>query len=791
MTFTSETFDFNVLSAAEIQTALEQHNLPLTVDEVLKIQNEILHRPPSLTECVLWSIQGSEHSSYKSSRPYLNQFVTEGPTVILGPSEDAGIVAVAEDKKGNRYGIVMSHESHNHPSQIVPYEGAATGIGGIVRDVICMGARVIAVADGLRFGQIDSPKTKWIHEGVIAGIAGYGNPIGVPNLAGDLYYDKGYNDNCLVSVVSLGLVQENEVIHSSAPPNAEGYDLILVGKPTDNSGFGGASFASLELNEEEKETKKAAVQEPNAFLERHLLKATYSLFDLLKKEGFLDKVGFKDLGAGGIACASVELADAGGYGADIFLDKVHISMEKLHPSVVLCSETQERFMWVSHPDISPLILKHYNETFDLPNTSKGAEARAVGLIRGDGQYVIHSNGLVIVDAPAKQVTKGFLYHRPYTTPKLSSEEPDLLEPADFNQVTLQILKHENVASRLPIFETYDKQVQGRTYIESGEADAGVMLPFNDERYPEEIRRVGIALSIDHNPRYCKIDPYWGAINAVVESIRNIAATGATPQAITDCLCFGNPEKEDQMGQFVEAVRGVADACKNIHLKEYRDVPIPIISGNVSFYNESKQGAIPPSPIVSCLGKLKNATRAITPHFKETGSILLLIGERKDECGGSVYYSLYEKLGANVPKPNLETVEREVYALTDAIEDQLLLACHDISEGGVVTTLAEMSFLTTGKSGTGSFKKKNIGCEVNIPGDLPGAKKLFGETGGFILEVALKNLDQVKSIFQSYRVTIHEIGKTTGENFLRINDFVELPISRAFSAWSEGLRNNLS
>ncbi len=290
MTFTSETIDFNSLTSDEILSTLAENGLALTSKEILKIQNDILKRPPSLAECVLWSIQGSEHSSYKSSRPHLKQFITDGPTVVLGAKEDAGVVAVATDKKGNRYCVVMSHESHNHPSQIVPYEGAATGIGGNVRDVCCMGAKVIAVADGLRFGDISSPKTKWIHEGVVAGIAGYGNPLGIPNLCGDLYYDEGYNDNCLVTVVTLGIVREDEVIHSTAPENADGYDLILVGKPTDNSGFGGASFASLELNEEEKESKKAAVQEPNAFLERHILKSTYALFNLLKERGDMDRM---------------------------------------------------------------------------------------------------------------------------------------------------------------------------------------------------------------------------------------------------------------------------------------------------------------------------------------------------------------------------------------------------------------------------------------------------------------------------------------------------------------------
>jgi phosphoribosylformylglycinamidine (FGAM) synthase-like enzyme len=261
----------------------------------------------------------------------------------------------------------MSHESHNHPSQIVPYEGAATGVGGNVRDVCCMGAEVIAVADGLRFGEISRQKTSWIQENVVAGIAGYGNPIGVPNLAGDVYFDPGYNENCLVTVVTLGIVRDDHVIHSYAPEQAEDYVFILVGKPTDNSGFGGASFASTELIEEHQEQNKGAVQEPNAFLKRHLLKANYALFEILREKNLIHRVGFKDLGAGGVACASVELAEAGGYGAEIDLEKVPTSMTHLHPSVILCSETQERFMWVVPKDLVDLILTHYNQTFALPD----------------------------------------------------------------------------------------------------------------------------------------------------------------------------------------------------------------------------------------------------------------------------------------------------------------------------------------------------------------------------------------------------------------------------------------
>ena len=777
MSFTRELIDFTDLSDQEIKTKLVELNIPLTAEEAFKIQNEMLGRAPSLSELILFSIQGSEHSSYKTSRTHLKQFTTEGPDVVLGAKEDAGVVAVATDNDSHRWCVVVSHESHNHPSQIVPYEGAATGVGGNVRDVLCMGAEVIACTDSFRFGEIKNNKTKWIHDGVVAGIGGYGNPLGIPNIGGDIYYHEGYNENCLVTLVTLGIVREDHIIHSYAPKNADGYDLILIGKPTDNSGFGGASFASLELEEEKKEQNKGAVQEPNAFLGRHLLKSSYALFDILKKEGLIDNVGFKDLGAGGVACASVELAETTGDGSEVWMDKIHIGMDNLHPSVYLCSETQERFMWVCPPKITPLIVDHYNKVFDLPGVSEGARASVIGKIRNDGQYIVHNGDEEIVNASAKDVTEGFLYDRPYEARKNTFTEPNISEPSDYNKTLLDILSHENLASREPVFETYDKQVQGRIYTETGLADSGVLAPFNSENYPEEIRNVGIALSTDHNPRYGLIDPYWGGVNAVVEAMRNVAAVGATPHALSDCLCFGNPENPHQMWEFVECVRGVADACHAITLKDNPDHATPIIAGNVSFYNESKNGAIPPSPIVSCLGRLKDVNKTVPAHFQNADSAILMIGERKDALGGSAYYSLFNELGVNVPKPNLEEVKNEIFALTDCIDDGLVSSCHDIADGGIAAAIAEMTF------------GYSIGYNVKIESDLSVDKILFSETGGFVVEVSLENINGVKSVFLNYGLDIFEIGFTGGDR-IQMNGVVSLPVAEAKDAWTNGLRKKL-
>ncbi|CZI54278.1 TPA: phosphoribosylformylglycinamidine synthase subunit PurL [Legionella pneumophila subsp. pneumophila] len=775
----TETLDFSSLNRGEIEKLLRDYNLNLSVDEALTIQNEFLKRPPTISECVLWSIQGSEHCSYKSSRIHLKQFNTSGPHVILGAKEDAGIVSVAQDKNGYRYGVIVSHESHNHPSQIVPYEGAATGVGGNVRDVCCMGGEVIAVADSLRFGDIKRARTHWIQEGVVSGIAGYGNPLGIPNIAGDVYYDPAYNENCLVTVVTLGIVREDHIIHSYAPPEAENYVFILVGKPTDNSGFGGASFASTVLEEDSQEKNKGAVQEPNAFLQRHLLKANYSLFQLLREKNLIDRVGFKDLGAGGVACASIELAEAGGsYGAEIDLDKVPTGMPGLMPSVILCSETQERFMWVVPPDLVDTILKHYNETFALPQVSEGACAAVIGKIRTDGLYVVNYKGRELVRAKVPDVTKGIVYNRPHASSQKQNTEPVFLPPDDYNQILLQLLAHENIASKEPIFEMYDKQVQGRTLIQAGWADAGVLQPFNESKYPEEIRKTGIALSLDQNPRYNKIDAYWGAVNAVVESVRNITAVGATPVAITDCLCFGNPEKPEQMREFVDSVRGISDACAAVHLKDHPQSTLPVIAGNVSLYNESVKGAIPPSPMISCLGTLPDIDFAITFDFKKSDSLLILIGDRKDECGGSVYYQLHNELGSNVPKPDLSLFNREIHAVSSAIQHGLVNAAHDVSEGGVAVALAEMSF------------KNSLGVAVQINGELSADKLLFGETGGFILEIDKQHKAAFDKLVTQYQVPYMVIGHTTEQPVLQMNSVINLPVEEARQAWENGLRERL-
>ena len=788
------------LSNKQVEDLLEKYNIGLTVEEARKIEEQILKRPMTLTEAIVWSIQGSEHCSYKSSRKYLSQLPTEAPNVILGPEEDAGIVELVK-YKGERWGIVMAHESHNHPSQIVPYEGSATGVGGIVRDVACMGAKVIACGDQLRFGDIKKNKVKWIAQGVTDGIAGYGNPIGVPNICGDIYFNSSFDDNCLVNIACLGLVKESDIIHSYAPKEAGkgNYDVILVGKPTDNSGFGGASFASFKLDEAELEKNKGAVQEPNAFLKRHLLASTYDLFAFLKKKKLLDKVGFKDIGGGGILCASVELVDAAGLGAEIDVDKIHVSMDNLEPYVTLTAETQERFIWISHPKVTKLILDHYNKTWDLPKVSKGAQASVIGKVVKGEQYVaqklkIKNSKLKtekFVDARACDITKGLRYDRPLVELKVKSQKLKVVEPRDYNKVLLKILGHENIASRSPIYEKYDKTVQGATIVERGQASAGVIAPLLDVELPADLKRVSVALSVGANPVYSRINAYWGAANAVVRTMYNVAAVGAIPWAITDCLNYGNPEKPEQMWQFSEGVRGVGDACRNIHLKTHKKSPTPIVSGNVSLYNESNKASIDPSPIIACLGRLNDYKRAVTLEFKESESSILLIGERKDELGGSVFSQLFaskNNWGTNIPKPEFSEVQNQIYAVTDMIDQGLLLASHNIADGGLAIALANMCL--------GGDGKNKIGCEIDISKTggkaLKASQKLFSETGGFILET--KQVEKVQKICDEYNVALIKIGKTITNTEYRIvngnKKIVNLVIDKMKEKWLGGLRDKL-
>ncbi|MBI4127203.1 phosphoribosylformylglycinamidine synthase subunit PurL [Candidatus Peregrinibacteria bacterium] len=779
----TETVALSQMQDGQILEYLKKNKIGLTVEEAKKVE-VILGRAPTLTELIVWGIQGSEHCSYRSSRSFLKTLPVSAPNVMLGVGEDSGIAEFATDKQGRKYGVIMAHESHNHPSQVVPYEGAATGVGGIVRDVLCMGGKVIATADPLRFGTPDRALSRIIANDVFAGIAGYGNPLGVPNIAGDIYFDESFNDNCLVNVLCLGEVREDEIIHSRVPPYAEGYDIIIIGKPTDNSGMGGAAFASLGLDEKDKEANKGAVQEPNPFLERHILESTYNLFAKLQKSGNMDKVAFKDMGAGGNVCATVELVEAGGFGADVDISKVHTSMDNLHPSIIACAETQERLCWICDPSLTQMILDHYNKEWDLPNVSVGARASLVGKVK-KGNYTLRFGDRILVDALPSDVTRGLQYAREYKDPNRKFEEPNFEQP-DLLDSLKKLLASENISSRLPVFEGYDKVVQGQAILQSGMADAGVIAPFKNRDDVPELHNIGAALSVDATPRYGKISPYWCAVNAVVESMRNVAAVGATPWAATDCLNYGNPEKPEQMWELVEGIRGIKDALEGVGHLDFEG-PLAIISGNVSLYNESKNGSVAPSPVIGMLGRIEDARKAVTLQLKKPDTKLFLLGERKDELGGSEYYRLNGHLGANVPKPDFGEVRKELQLVTTGINKGTILSAHDISDGGLAVCLAEMCF---GGRGRG---KLGLKADIGPLGHLRTDTKLFTESGGFVVETAEENA--LKSAAEKLNLKIYELGSTTEEDIFEITEngqtILKTKQSELRSLWLNGLRNTLN
>ncbi|MBN1236094.1 MAG: phosphoribosylformylglycinamidine synthase subunit PurL [Methanotrichaceae archaeon] len=767
------------LSDPEVEASLRNAGIGMSVAEARSIA-EVLGRDPTLTELFCYDAMWSEHCSYKSSRATLKEFLpTDGPNVVMGPVEDSGIVAIDE-----RWCVVISHESHNHPSQILPNEGAATGIGGIVRDVNCMGATVIATADPLRFGNpygSKASKVRWVAEGVVDGIWQYGNALGVPNMGGDIVFNDSFDDNCLVNVVSIGIVQRDQIIRSRAPPLAgeRGYDVILIGKPTDASGLGGVTFASEALREEDEETNRGAVQIPDPFLKNVLFKANADLFSLTREEGI--EIGFKDLGGGGFTCATSEMGSAGGFGMEINLDDMH-KADDFPAEVLSIAETQERFLIVSPPELREKILKIYNEDWDLPNVYEGARASVVGKINTGDRFTVSYKGEIVCDVPIQHLTQGIRYQREEKERIISLAEPEMPEPEDYNEVLLKILSSPNIASREHVYRYYDTEVMGNAVIRPGEADAGLIAPVRGEKF-------GVALAVDSNPFYGRISPYWGGATAVAEAMRNVAAIGAVPSTLTDCLNYGNPEKPEAFWEFREGVKGLAESCKKLYLKGYEDqqLPVPIVSGNVSFYNESPQGSVDPSPVVACVGIMKDFSKAITMELKAAGDKLFLIGPRFDELGGSEYYrTILGVTGANVPIVRFDLERNMIYAVIDAIEEGLLAAAHDISNGGLAASVAEMALTRPAKFGVELDLDNVQGSDNGMRTD----KILFSESSGFVLEAKPGKEARLVELLKSYNLEPMLIGKVSNKRRIVMsragNAVADLELDGARNAWTTGL-----
>lgn len=699
------------LSDEDLGLAAQRAGLALRVDELRRIAAR-LGRDPSIVEVHAFDAQWSEHCSYKSSRHLLRALPTEGPAVMQGPAEDAGILHLGT-WNGERYGVVIAHESHNHPSQVVPFEGAATGVGGIVRDVLCMGAEVIAVGDALRFGRIEDPQShqRYVAGGVVDGIAAYGNAIGVPNLAGDAYFDTGFDDNCLVNVVALGLVKESEIVHSAAPAGSAGWDIVLVGKATDRSGFGGAAFSSVTLDKDDEQANKGAVQVPDPFLKNVIMRATYRVFAYLRERGVT--AGFKDLGAGGIMGCSAELCGSGGFGAILDLDDVSTAVSGLPPEVIAIGETQERLCWVLPGDVTAEVLRIYNDEFSLPQIARGACASVVGVVQEDRRYVLRHGRSVVMDVPIDFLTGSI--HDDLAVRPMSERKADdpahryLVETPGLLELLPKVLSHRDVCSRAPIFEHYDGVVRGTTVIARGMADAGVIAPVFGAPF-------GVALAIAGNPRYGAMDPVLAAEHAVVQAVRAVVAVGARPLGLTDCLNFGNPRNVDHYSELVHAIDGLAAAA--------RELATPFVSGNVSLYNESRSGsAIPASPIVAAVGAVDDLSRVVTMGFKRPGSTIFLFGKPHNAMGGSVVAECLGQTGGPIPALEYDAERRRIALLHAAAERGLLCAAKAVGNGGMLAGIAQMLFAC------------GLGAELKMPAanGIGAVEWAFGESAGWILE----------------------------------------------------------
>jgi phosphoribosylformylglycinamidine synthase II len=771
----------------DLQRLAQSEALALSPAELRSIAQRI-GRDPTRAEAHAFSIQWSEHCSYKSSRPLLKKLPTRSADVLVGVGEDAGVLH-AGTIDGVAYGVVVAHESHNHPSQVVPFEGAATGVGGILRDVLCMGAEVVASADPLRFGPpVPGSHAAYVAAAAVDGIAAYGNAVGVPNLAGDVYFNDSFADNCLVNVVALGTLRADRIIHSRVPADGDGYDLVLVGKATDASGFGGAAFASLVLDATLAQANKSAVQVPDPFLKSVIMRASYAVFDEIHRLGV--KVGYKDLGAGGIMGSTCELANAGGFGATVDIDAVPQAVSALPPFVIACAETQERMLWAVPPSFTPVLLQIYNERFTLPEVSANARAAVIGKVTKEKRYVVRAAGETVMDLPI-DVLAGPIVAERVAAPSDEGDAQQLttspgsrardytesVEAKDLGATLLAVLAHPDVCSRRPLIEHYDRFVRGATVIPAGYADAGVFII-------KRGARAGIALSVDGNPRYGAISARRAAAHAVVEAARNVAAVGAQPIGLTDCLNYGNPEDPVAYRQLVDGIDGLAEAANALQLNRPGE-PLPFVSGNVSLYNESAAGrAIAPSAIVACIGRVDDVSAIVTMRLTASGSHLFLFGQRGSNLGGSVLDLVADRHGnGELPPLDYAEANASIRAVVAGVRAGAISAAHDISDGGLLACVAEMCL--------GGDADGTIGARLTDPRewapDLPLDAALFGEAPGFVVEVPPKQLPAFHEICKRNGARTALIGATGGASIVVEGVTCDVSLTQAASAWASPLR----
>lgn len=679
-------------------------------EELIK---ERLGREPNEVEKAMLEVMWSEHASYKSSRKWLKLLPTKNEHVILGPGEDAGVVKFDENTA-----IVVGIESHNHPSAVEPYGGAATGVGGIVRDILCMGARPIALLDPIRFGPLEKERNRYLFEYVVKGIADYGNRIGVPTVGGETEFDESLDNYTLVNVACIGLMRPEELVHSYVEES--GLLLVLVGNKTGRDGIHGVTFASEELSENAEEEDRSAVQIPDPFTEKLLIEATLEAVKTGKVKAL------KDLGGGGLTCASSEMAGKKGFGAIIYADRVPQREPNMNAMEVMISESQERMLFAVRKEDLNEITEIF-EKYEL-------EWTVVGEITEEPRYIVYWKGKKVADLPIDLLTdvptiewktKPYNIEKDFETPKIKPQE-----------ALIKVLSSPNIISKVWIWQQYDHEVQGRTVLKPG-LDAAV-LKINDE--------YGLAFVSDGNPSHSYLNPYHGAVGTVAEVVRNLASVGAKPLALVDNLNFASPERPEVYWSFIETIKGLADGAKAFGLA--------YVSGNVSFYNEVGNKPIKPTPVVAGLGKVK-LENLMTMDFKDEGDLIAIVGVTKKELGGSELYRVLNINGGIAPRVDLEREKRNAEGILQAIELGVVKAVHDVSKGGIAVALAEMAL-----SG-------NIGFEVDI-GKVPVEEKLkpvevmFSESHGrFVISFEEEKLEKVAELFEEFTV----IGRVGGNELV--------------------------
>ena len=699
----------------------------LTDDETIYIK-EVLGREPNELELGMMDVMFSEHCSYKSSRPILRNFPTDGPDVILGPGDDAGIVNLTD-----KYALAIGMESHNHPSAVEPYGGAGTGIGGIVRDIISMGARPVVLLDALRFGHMSHQRSKYIFDYVVKGISDYGNRIGVPTVGGEIEFDDNFQFNPMVYVVCAGLVEKDKIVYGKAPIVGDVY--LLMGGTTGRDGIHGVTFASEELTSDSEIEDRPAVQVADPFTKKRVMEATYELLETL------DIHGVKDLGGGGLTCCLSEMADKGGNGSSIDLNSIPLREENITPYEIMLSESQERMVFAISPDdvekAFEICQKH-----DLSHSIIGTIIDKREFVIKDGdEEICHLPNILLTDAP-------IIEREAKPIDKIIQDVE--LSPVEPQEALLKLLSSENITSKEWVYRQYDYDVQVRTVVEPGD-DAAVCKVDEDTSF---------TIGTDCNSTHVLLDPYNGAGAAVLESINNSISMGARPLALVDCLNFGNPEKPEVFWQFKEAVQGMADVANKFN--------VAFISGNVSFYNETEGVTVDPSPVVGTVGLVSN-DNIKTMTFKQEDDLIMVIGNTYQELDGSQYYKTIYNLVQGYP-PLIRIDEN--YNVSSTMQNLIkqfpaISAVHDISKGGLAVALSLMSI----KSG------KGVSVDITtIPSteELSTEEKLFSESNGrFIITIPEDIKDEVSKFLDENNVNYGIIGKVTSDNFIITENEEEL------------------